>query len=564
MEKRLSTIFKPTHAPQARPCPIPKAGGAAASKAALRRGEDRSQRSQASYWSPFLMKNSRSYAIMSVFVSVLMLSSNGCNLSSEKTASLMSKVALPGKKTDDRPKMGPTKVIADATALALDLPESDLQAREKFRQRFSKLISDGRLAAADISVARHPDHAYDVLTKHFNRQDEAIVVLAASYDRFCGGSSGWHTMLTGASSESVDQYFFNRTQFLGTITNGQFDSLQGIDLVSHANATGQEALVVDAWYQTGIARMLQQDNASAAEAFASAAEAAGDRHGMQGAVASLMGSEARRRSGAYAAAITTWQESVERACHLIRTRNVTDPNYWDRATYLQPLGTAWPTSVTTTFAAVGQSTASAIRTDLLRQLAMSDEAAISSACWIEAAMGSWREARGESQKALVHLKKAETMSDAKVADWLRIAQAPILVSLGQQGTATTVLAPLIAREDNSPVMLAAMSKLGVMKLTGGSQQHGIRLLHEAVVDSPDVDWPGKASARADFALGLLMIGETSEGLNQLRQAQQQFQAEGEIEQLAQSLWNEHQFLEHTQAEKTEIASVQNRLKTMQL
>jgi len=489
----------------------------------------------------------------------------GCNISHEKTAGLMSKVKLAGKKMgDERPKMGPTKVVTDGTALALELPESDLQARGKFRQRFGKLIAGDRIAAADILVARRPDHAYEVLANQFDRNDNDLVVLAASYDRFCGGDSGWHAMIRGASSETVDQYFFNRKQFLGAITNGQFDSTTAIDLVSQANETGQEALLVDAYYQTGIAGLLTQDNASAADAFAMASQTAGDRHGMQGAAALLMGSEARRRANDFAGATSAWQDSVELACQMIRTRNVTDTGYWDRATYLQPVGTPWPASVATTLAALGNSSASAIRTNLLRQLATIDAATLSSACWIEAAMGSWRDARGESQKAIVHLKKSETAATSEAADWLRIAQAPILVSLGQKGTATTLLAPLIAREDNSPVMLAAMSKLGVMKLTGGSQQHGIRLLHKAVVDSGGVDWPGKSSARADLALGLLMIGENSEGITQLRQAQSHFEAEGEIEQLAKSLWNEQKYLEHNEADKTQVAAVESRLKTMQL
>ena len=254
------------------------------------------------------------------------------------------------------------------------------------------------------------------------------------------------------------------------------------------------------------------------------------------------------------------------ACQVMRTRNVADTVFWQRAGYLQPVGTPWPADVQSAIASVGRSDASAIRTELLRQLALTDSGSLSSACWVEAALGSWCEARGETQKALVHLKKAETLAEdaANAVDWLRLAQAPLLVKLGQKGTATTLLAPLIAREDNSPAMLAAMSKLGVIKLSGGSPQHGVRLLHRAVVDSGGVEWPGKSSARADLALGLLMIGEIAEGKNQLRQAQTQFQAEGEIEQLAKSLFNEQKFLEHSEADKTEIAALEQRLQTMQL
>ncbi len=505
-------------------------------------------------------------AICLLFVAV-MGSAIGCNLSQEKASGLFDKLKRESKQTKtDLPKMGPTKVVTDATALALELPESDLQATDKFRQRFSTLVADGRLAAANLLVARHPDHAYDTLSNHFDRADSNTALMATAYDQFCGTPGNWQSLISATNQEAVDAYLFSRKQFLGTITSGQFESTDTIDLVSQAKGSGSEALLVDAWYQTGIAQLLRQENAVAADSFKVCAQTAADRHAMQSANALLMCSEASRRAGDFAGATQAWQQSVELACTQIRKRSITDPSYWDRASYLQPVGTPWPTSVRTTFAGIGSLPASVLRSDLLRQLSLTDASSRSlpAICWIEASLGSWREARGEPQKALVHLKKAETQAHASAKDWLRIAQAPLLVSVGQSGTATTLLAPIIAREDNSPAMLAAMSKLGVMKLTSQSQQHGIRLLHRAVVDSPGIDWPGKASARADLALGLLMIGETSEGMQQLHQAQSHFEAEGEIEQLAKSLWNQQKYLEHSDAEQAAVAAIVSQLKTMQL
>ncbi|MEZ6087081.1 MAG: hypothetical protein R3C05_03410 [Pirellulaceae bacterium] len=498
---------------------------------------------------------------------VLVLSVFGCNISREKTGNLLGKMKLPGKQAKSNlPKSGPTKVVTDATALALELPESDLLARERFHQRFDKLLAEGRTSAADLLVARHPDHAYETLCGHWNRDDPTRPALAAAYDRFCGGGGQWHELMASSDIESVDRYFQDRKQFFGAITNGQFEGTQSIDLVAKAKATGSEALLVDAWYQTGVAKLLLQQNAAAAEAFATCSNIANDRHGMQSAIAMLMCGEAKRRASDYVDATQAWRQSVQIACQQVQTRNLTDPGYWDRAIYLQPVGTSWPAEVATTFASIGSRPASVLRSDLLQQLAaikhQSD--ALPAGCWIEAALASWRDDRGEQQKALIHLKKAETLSVPAAVDWLRIAQAPMLVSLGQAGMATTLLAPIIAREDDSPQMLAAMSKLGVIKLTGVSKQHGIRLLHRAVVESGGTQWPGKAAARADLALGLLMIGETTQGLQQLRQAQQQFQADGEIEQLAKSLWNEQRYLEHSDANKQEIAAVESRLQTMRL
>ncbi|MEL6107296.1 MAG: hypothetical protein AAFU85_14755 [Planctomycetota bacterium] len=351
------------------------------------------------------------------------------------------------------------------------------------------------------------------------------------------------------------------------LANGDFLSASEVELVESARATNAPALVVDAHFQTGIGRLLNEQNASAAEAFERAADEAKDRHGMQGCTAKLMSSEASRRAGDFATATSDWQEAIEMACHQIRTRNVSEPRFWERAAYLQPVGVAWPEEAAATFRWIGQSPASPIRTEILRQLAKLSEASesLTARCWVEAAIASWFEARGETQKALLHFKKAESLVESPVAkDWLRVAQAPLLVALGQSGTATALLAPIIAKEDDSPAMLAAMTKLGVIKLQSSARQHGVRLLHHAVIDSEGVDWPGKSNARADLALGLLLIGETAEGLNQLRQAQAAFEAEGEVEQLAKSLWNERQYLEQSDAERSEVAVVADRLKTLKL
>ncbi|MCG8650480.1 MAG: hypothetical protein MI861_11650, partial [Pirellulales bacterium] len=125
-------------------------------------------------------------------------------------------------------------------------------------------------------------------------------------------------------------------------------------------------------------------------------------------------------------------------------------------------------------------------------------------------------------------------------------------------------AQTIAREDDSAPMLAATAELGVIRLTGGSPQSGVRLLKRALEDHTDVQWPGRAGVEADYALGLLMVGDKAGGISRLAQAQKQFEAEGEIELLAKSLWNQLQYLEHTESDKDSITAVKTRLEAMQI
>ncbi len=514
------------------------------------------------------MKNNAKHVTAKVLALVTISLSivSGCRISRDSADTLLKtlKAPLTGS-TAGGPKGGPTKVVTDSTALALDVPESDLHTRERFRKRYSELIMEQRLVAADILVARNPDHAIEVLTTRASGQSDTHLALAGTYDRMCGNTGCWSSVVQHAGEKTVTQYFDLRSQWMGAVGNGRFAKTESIDLLAVAEATQLEALVVDAWYQTGIGQLLRKDNSAAADAFRTCADIAGDRHGMIAAKAMLLCSEARRRAEEYATATEAWNQAIKTACRQIHTRKISDPDFWDRAAYLQPIGTAWPDCVQTEFQNLGQSTANVLRTDLVRQLSTLSpaEGRPTAGCWVESAVGTWREARGETQKALIHLKKAETQASENARDWIHVSQAQLLMAMGQQGTAITLLAPIIAREDHAPVTLAAMCKLGAIKLAGQSPQHGVRLLNHAILES-HTEWPGKSSSSADLALGMLMIGEKAEGISQLHQAQTQFEAEGEVELLAKALWNESKYLEHSDAAKQEIATVKSRLKTLQL
>ncbi|MCG8649371.1 MAG: hypothetical protein MI861_06040, partial [Pirellulales bacterium] len=307
------------------------------------------------------------------------------------------------------PKAGPTKVVADASALALDLPESDVESRSRFEKRFAGLMDEGRVIAADILVARHPDHAYQLLSQATSNS-ETVTALAAAYDRFCRSEDGWQKVIESFHSPATLQYFALRSKWFAQVTNGDFGDTQSIDLVAAASQTSCKALLADAWYQQGIGAILRGDNSAAANHFSQCASVAASDLGMLSANALLLCSEAHRRAGDFGEANASWRSAVSTACQLMSQRAVSDPVFWDRASYLQPVGIPWPAEVAVAFEQLVTRGPSALRTDLLRQLAQphSASAAPPASCWVEAATGSWLRQRGESHRALVRMKKAES------------------------------------------------------------------------------------------------------------------------------------------------------------
>lgn len=474
---------------------------------------------------------------------------------------------LSASKVEPLPPSGPTKVVTDSSALALELPDSDVQARSAFGQSFTRLAQEGRTAAARLQVARHLDHTYELLVRPDQGQDtEVRRLMAALYDRTCDTKSGWALVVQAEHEPNVAEYLARRSRWMAGVAAGEFKETARLDLVAAAQASNYRPLLVDAWYQTGVGAMLRGDNAKAAVALEKCAELAGAHCGMLGPQARLLGSEARRRNGDFDGANAAWQQSARTAAQLLAERGVSDPGYWERVLYLQPVGVGLPGDVAENFRRFAESPWTPLQADLMRQLATCDTSStpITSECWVETAIAAWQDQRGESQKAILRLKKAETLASGGAVDWLRIAQAQQLARLGQPGMHTALLAQLTAKEIDSPAKFAALAELGVTRVQSGALPQGLQLLKQALDEQPSVHWPGRASAEADHALGLLMLGDTENGLAKLETAQRQFEAEGNVEQLARSMWNQAKFLEHMESDKGEIEAVEQRLAALKL
>ncbi len=68
-------------------------------------------------------------------------------------------------------------------------------------------------------------------------------------------------------------------------------------------------------------------------------------------------------------------------------------------------------------------------------------------------------------------------------------------------------------------------------------QHGIPLMREALEDTPG-DWSGKSRLIANLGLYEILDGQMDAGIKLLHEAQSQFEAAGQWEDLAGSLKNE--------------------------
>lgn len=468
------------------------------------------------------------------------------------------------------PPGGPLEVRVDSTALALNQPEQELEKQRKFIERFQQLLNEDRPEAARLWAYRHPDFAWELLRDAQAPHEPWLLELAAFHDQQCvaAAEAGWRALLTAQNnSASPSPYGQTRQEFMQHLKNGRFAQAQKIDLVSLARQQEQPLLEIDAWHQTGIACLLTEQPQAAVGALEQCVRLAQTHAPYQAAHAQLLLSEMRRRAGDEQGAAKEWIAAVNAASDLLaRPTPIADPTFWDRAMYLHPVSTAWPSQVGSRIEQLAQAGPShANSADIERVVAAASREKIEnrSLLYLSTCLGVWLHKRGDHQDGVVALKQAETLASEAVADWLRIAQAKAIAGLGQSSPATALLAELAARKEQTAVCRAAMADLGALQLSEGRVQQGLGLLRNALESETTDYWPGRADAEADYALALLMIGEESKGLAQLKQAKQQFEQAGDQESLAKCLWNEAKFYENADND-TELEVVQSRLNRMRL
>ncbi len=473
-------------------------------------------------------------------LAVMLLAAVGCTGSAMLPQKTPSGTAKTARKTPSAGK--PLHVKTESSGAAFD--ETDQEAaRELLRRRVDDLVVEERFATATAWVYRFPDVAIDTLRTSLSEpaaDDPALNLIASAYDSQCSGPArggGWSDILRKRlqAPARYESYAASRRELLDQLRQGRPGEAALIPLPAAARSL-EPQLRIDAAQLVATAHLLDGNNDAAIASLNEALEAAQRHCPQHAAELGLMLSDAHRRSEQYDTATQTWQQAVLAAAESLHQEIPhCDPNFWERASYLRPVDQRWPQAVEMRLAAAGG----------FPPAAAGQADPTDAALW--ASLGLWRLERDEPQPALANLKRAESMMpEGQPRATLRLAQAQALYRMDQFPAATALLVEL-SRSEQPQVAAPARALLGGMKLQAGDVHVGRRLLTESL--KSDLAWSGRGQAEADLGLALLIAGEEEEGLRRLHEAQQRFEAEGDRESLAQSLFNESEYFKATERSK---------------
>ncbi|MCL4201405.1 MAG: hypothetical protein KJ000_02850 [Pirellulaceae bacterium] len=419
---------------------------------------------------------------------------------------------------------------------------------QAFADRIGESLSTNRRATADRLVRLYPDLALTILREPGSVRVPTTVmqVIAHTHDQQCsrsGPGAGWSAVVADRTRRpaAYQDYDARRQKFVTHLENGRLEQALALSVDTAAASLAASPLQIDAWRLIGVAHLLDGQPQRAVAAFEQARQHSSGAHPYEEVTLLLLESDARRRAGDQAAT-AAWQQAVWQLGELaVGSIPMLDPILWERAAYLRPVDCPWPAEVLQRLAGANTRLGIAAEAWFSSQTGFGSTAG-SDETVVWGAIGHARLARDEPQAALVALKRAESMSAHPVlAKRLRLAEAKALSRLGQSAAATAMLAGLVGDDDPS-VSRPALAMLGSIKLQEGGTQQGYQFLRRAVGDDPVATWAGRTEAEADLGLACLLLGDEPQGMRWLHSAQQQMEAQGDVEQLVQSLENEHEYL----------------------
>jgi hypothetical protein len=463
-------------------------------------------------------------------------------------------------------------VRVESDGLALAQVEDRAVSPQEMLDTVASLLDQDKPAAARRFVQLYPDVAWDLLrnTTADDAEDDAVRAVAAAHDAQCtrGGPEETWTAYLQARAENPkacgprDQ---RRRRFLVTMRGGEPEQALALGLGKTGTRGDGPLPAIDSGHLRGMALMLADRPAEAAEVFAEARRLAAEAHPYQAAYLGLLQSEALRRAGNTRQADATWVGTVRAAAALVGGERATpDPVFWQRAAYLRPVDKRWPeTADRALIAACGKHRIGLEAASNVVPASADDRAAAArSELPVWACIGGWRLLRGEPDAALVALKRAEAMTtDEKTKQQLQLAEAKALLALEQQMPAAALLVQLGAAE-SPEVTRAAMATLGSAKLQSGNTRQGFHLLQQAIEEGEPLDWPGRAEAEADLGLAYLLMGDEPAGLRWLHRAQERFETAGDRRHLIQSLENELAYCRQAK-KKPRAGEIETRLRQLE-
>lgn len=460
---------------------------------------------------------------------------------------------------DGQPNLQPgqMQVLAEG-GLSLDIQKSKQQACGELLTLLDRLLREQRKTTARRLVFRHPDLSLEILQTAADDRAKSPTVkfVAAARDAQCLLSTpveGWEALIADRASRSdrYTEYDSARAKLFEAFRLGDADEAASLPLVNLASGSSNPMLKLDALLLSGMAQLFAKRPVEAVPLFRQAAELARSNDAHQLPQALLMLANAQRLHGEYAASIDSWQQAALAAAELLgRPIPIADPTLWERASYLRPAQINWPPAVLAQLEVAGGLKPPGDNTGTT---AGGTEAPLF------VCLGHWRLARNEPQAALLALKRAESASaEATTRNQLLLDEAKCLSRLQQVGAATAILMGM-AKNSDPAVSSPALALLGSIKFNEGQSEFAQRLLQKAIETQPNADWPSRAEAEADLGLVDLVLGDEANGLRWLRTAQRRFEARGEHELLAKSLWNEASYLGHKGKHDAEVARLQEKL-----
>lgn len=428
------------------------------------------------------------------------------------------------------PPPGPKQVLVHGAAVASG--DETRPTSEQFAEQVRKALARPNEDALRRLIARRPDSALELLRETSPedgvRPDRTSV--AAAYDALFDSSAedGWSVALRRQTTDIREFTGFRRarSQLLSHIAAGKPEEAAKVDMVAALPVNPPSALAVEARRLAGLAAFLSDEPARAVQQWSAAAElgAAGPRHVRM--EIQLLLSEAARRSRRVEQASAAWRAAG------VAGVGVNDPELWERALAGRPVGTPWPEAVIAAWRA-----GTSAHDDL--KLAAGAEPA---AADVLMRIGRMRLARRSPQAALLAFSRAESETDdPRLSALARIHRVHVMIGLQQPGSAGAMLEELVRHRDPT-VARRAQAMMGYIQCRYVDSKRGLATLREAVAAADGGEWPDKSRSMADLGLCLLLAGQEKDGLTWLHEAQFRFEREGLLEDLAQSLANEFEYL----------------------
>jgi hypothetical protein len=424
---------------------------------------------------------------------------------------------------------------------------------ERFFQKVSNYLKDGRIGAAERFIHRYPDVSLDILRSAgmYMSSWETLSFIGIAFDRLWAHDERgmlWKTLLRDRY-DYPDRYIAydrERKRVMTAMHNGHFQDAYDIDLVSFLPAREDlestlpprpgVQLDMDAWHIRAVLETLLNQPGQGAESFANAIAESDGKHHYHACYIRVLLANTLRKQGKLQAGAMTWAEASSMASTLLKpNRSMGDPTLWETLSYAKPIDLQWPEEVGEAFNAlmVGPwDEPSPIFVEATPDRLMHS--------WI----ARWRLNRNEGQSSLLAARRAEALSlDPRQRDSARLLQARALVQIGQDAPASSILASLV--ETNvTEVSHPAYALLGTLSIQSGRTRHGMDLLRQALEGHEEYTWEGQAEAEADLGLANLILNEPEAGLMWLRRAQSYFESINDVGNLLKALQNEWEFLDY--------------------